>query len=85
MGRSLVRVWVRGGCDLRLSEGPPPKRIPALRDVTDDDKPAFYLRRLRDGLGTVEAIHGIAVSRKNRTHTVDVKWLHADTDVSYHI
>jgi hypothetical protein len=56
------------------------KRIPALRGVTDDDKPAFYLRRLRDGLGTVEAIHGVSVSRKNRSHTVDVKWLHVSTD-----
>ena len=58
------------------------KRIPTLRDVTDDDKPAFYLRRVKDGLGTVEAIFEINIARKKRNHTVNVKWLHVDEDVA---
>ena len=60
------------------------QRIPALRDITDADKPAFNLRRVKHGLGTVEAILGFtpATARRHNAHTVNVKWLHVDIDVA---
>ena len=51
------------------------KRIPALRDFTDDDKTAYHIRRVKDGLGTVESIISTIISRTgNFAHSVNVKW-----------
>ena len=55
---------------------------PCASGPTEDDKPAYYLHRTKDGLGTVEAVLGVTAVRRSCAHTVVVKWLHVPADVA---